>query len=53
MENIENQNSFILNLKLGELENILGGGFFRDLGNWVGTFYDTHDYKGGEWNSWG
>lgn len=55
MENTEKENqiSFILDLKFGELHSISGGGFFKDLGYMVGSFYDIHHYKGGEWNSWG
>ncbi len=51
MKNFEIEN--LDYLKLVELENISGGGFWKDLGFLFGRGYDTHDYKGGEWSAWG
>jgi hypothetical protein len=51
MINFEIKNMYFLETE--ELKKISGGGFYKDLGLWVGSFYDTHNYKGGEWSAWG
>ena len=36
-----------------EMLYITAGGFFKNIGYFIGSIYDIHFYKGGEAGNWG
>ena len=61
MKNFEIENLY--HIEKDEVEQISGGDFWKDLGYFLGTQYDSHHckhdklphaiYIGGKWSQWG